>query len=111
MKFRPRRHKGEIFMATATANLTHIYRELPTVSIPRLAIFQSGCWNGDWYGVRDLDQMIDAFPKMKFSPQLKLGPQDGQDDPKIAEQLFGVPSVGRVTKIWREGDTLYASLD
>lgn len=41
--------------------------------IKDVEIFQTGEWNGDEYTVKDLNSMVDAFPKVGFQVPIKLG--------------------------------------
>ena len=88
---------------------------LPTVSIDGLEVFAVGTYNGDTYTLDDLRAMVAAFEKVKFDapitqgkPAAKIGHQDGQEDPKIAERLFGSPALGYVSRLYIEGDKLLA---
>lgn len=81
---------------------------LPTASISGLEIFSAGKWNGDEYTVGDLDQMVSAFSKVGFEPPIKAGHQDGQENEKAAEKVFGAPALGYASRIYRAGSKLLA---
>ena len=83
-------------------------KALPTSSITGLEIFAAGKWNNDSYSEADLDSMIAAFPKVGFSPIIKAGHQDGQES--SAKRLFGEPSLGTVSRIYRKGTKLLADI-
>lgn len=61
-------------------------------------IFATGKHNGDEYTDRDLDDMIRAFNELDFKPPLKLGHDNSP----------GVPAVGYIGRLWREGNKLLA---
>lgn len=75
--------------------------------IPRVEIFSTGTWNGDAYTEADLDAMIQAFEdNPNFRPPIKFGHTEEQ---KLA-QIDGMPAIGWVGKIFREGSKLFAEL-
>lgn len=83
---------------------------LPTVNLSGIEIFAEGNWNGDKYNSNDLDQMVNAFNQVGFEPTVKAGHADGQDDEKQARRVFGAPSLGYVSKLYRRGAKLFADL-
>ena len=104
---------GETKIEPATA--TKIYDltdadKLPTIDIPGVEIFAEGSWNGDAYSAKDLDDMVAAFGKVGFKPPVKAGHEDGQEDAATAKRLFGDPSLGYVSRIYRQGKKLMADL-
>lgn len=62
--------------------------------------------------VKDLDKMIEAFDALKdtniVKPHLKLGHTDAQ---KWFGQADGIPALGWITEVWREGKILLANID
>lgn len=86
------------------------YKELETISIPKIEIFSEGVWNGDSYSHDDLQAMVDAFGEVGFEPIVKAGHAEGQEDEKKARMVFGAPSLGYAKRIWIEGKKLFASL-
>jgi len=82
--------------------------KLPTVDLSGLEIFSSGTFNGDTYSDADLDAMVTAFDKVGFKPTVKAGHADGQEDEKAARKVFGAPSLGYVSRIYRTGKKLLA---
>jgi hypothetical protein len=84
--------------------------DLPTVSINGLEVFSSGSFNGDKYSEADLDLMVDAFDKVGFQPTIKAGHADGQEDAKAARKVFGEPSLGYVSRLYRNGKKLMADI-
>lgn len=63
-------------------------------------IFEAGEWNGDTYGVADLDEMVRAAQEVGFTPPIKAGHEDGQ----------GQPALGWVENLRRVGSKLFADL-
>jgi hypothetical protein len=61
-------------------------------------IFRAGTWNGDDYSIEDLDEIVDAFGKVGFTPPIKLG----HDEPP------GTMAFGWVKSLRRIGDRLIA---
>lgn len=61
-------------------------------------IFATGIHNGDKYTEKDLDDMVDAAPKVGFRPPLKAGHAEKPGD----------PALGWVQNIRREGSKLLA---
>lgn len=61
-------------------------------------IFATGIHNGDKYTEKDLDDMVDAAPKVGFRPPLKAGHAEKPGD----------PALGWVQNIRREGSKLIA---
>ena len=74
-------------------NRTMLYAEINGVEI-----FATGKHNGETYDTDDLDEMIRAFNEMDFQPPLKLGHDDSP----------GVPAVGYISRLWRNGNKLLA---
>ncbi len=60
----------------------------------------------------DLNQIVDAFTALKdtniVKPHLKLGHTDAQ---KWFGQKDGIPTLGWITRVWREGLKLLADID
>lgn len=73
------------------------YAEL--FDLPGVEIFASGTHNGDKYNEQDLEDMIQAFNNLDFKPPLKSG--HSKDEP-------GMPSLGWVSNLRRNGDKLVA---
>jgi len=71
-------------------------------SIDRVEVMATGTWKGDPYTEQDLDNMVSAFNDLSFKPRLKLD----HGSQKIAD---GLPALGYVSKLWREGKKLVAS--
>jgi len=85
-------------------------------SINRLEIFSAGTWtpgNGEavTFSESHLDQMVDAFSALAgtniVKPHLKLGHTEAQ---KWFGQKVGVPTLGWIDRIWREGRKLFADI-
>lgn len=84
--------------------------------IQNLEIFSAGTWvpgNGERVTITeaDLDEMVQTFHDLKGSnivkPHLKLGHQDAQ---KWFGQRTGIPSLGWVERVWRQGTKLFADI-
>jgi hypothetical protein len=86
--------------------------------IQNLEIFAAGTWkpgNGGGKSVtvteRDLDDMVQSFQALQgtniVKPHLKLGHEDAQ---KWFGQRSGVPSLGWVERVWRQGAKLFADV-
>lgn len=84
--------------------------------IKRLEVFAAGTWspgNGGKITVTesDLDEIVQTFGELQGSnivkPHLKLGHQDAQ---KWFGQRTGIPTLGWIEKIWREGQKLFADV-
>lgn len=54
--------------------------------------------------------MVHAFDKVGFKPQVKAGHERGQEDDETRKRVFGMPSLGVVNKIYRDGKTLFADI-
>ena len=61
-------------------------------------VFRAGEWNGDKYGVDDIDEMIAAFGSQGYGVPLKLG----------HDEVSGGQAYGWVERIYRVGDVLKA---
>lgn len=70
--------------------------------IDRVEVMATGTWKGDPYTEADLDGMVKAFNSLSLKPRLKLG----HGSQKIAD---GLPALGYVSNLWREGKKLVAS--
>ncbi len=84
--------------------------------IQRLEIFAAGTWSPATGGritvaEADLDQIVSHFTELSGSnvvkPHLKLGHGDAQ---KWFGQKTGIPTLGWVEKVWREGQKLFADI-
>lgn len=84
--------------------------------IQRLEIFSAGTWSPGSGGSvtfteQDLDKMVTNFAEFQATnivkPHLKLGHTDAQ---KWFGQRNGVPSLGWVERVWREGAKLFADV-
>lgn len=71
-----------------------------TYSLTGVEIFKAGVWNGDEYGVEDLDAMVEAASQVGFTPALKAG--HSFDDSQ--------PALGWVENLRRKGESLFADL-
>lgn len=80
-----------------------------TYKINAVEIFSTGTWNGTRITTKDLDSMISAFEELKdgVRPFLKLGHTDKQ---KLA-QNSGLPALGWITNLYRQGEKLLADFD
>ncbi len=86
------------------------YKDLPTIDINGLEIFQVGKWNNDDYTLADLQQMVNAFDQVGFEPTVKAGHENGQENPATASRLFGEPALGYVKRIYIDGKKLLADI-
>lgn len=84
--------------------------------IKRLEIFAAGTWapsNASKMTVTEasLDEMVQHFQELQGSnvvkPHLKLGHTDAQ---KWFGQDVGIPTLGWVDRVWREGSKLFADI-
>jgi hypothetical protein len=83
--------------------------------IERLEVFGAGTHNASTGKVTitedDLDQIVENFNSLQgtniVKPHLKLGHQDAQ---KWFGQKTGVPTLGWISKVWREGKKLLANI-
>lgn len=79
--------------------------------IRNLEIFGAGTHNGVKVTEDDLDQIVSAFTELQGSnivkPHLKLGHTDAQ---KWFGQDKGIPTLGWITKVWRNGKKLLADV-
>jgi hypothetical protein len=85
-------------------------------TINRLEIFSAGTWrpgNGEdvTFSESDLDAMVENFSKLSgtniVKPHLKLGHTEAQ---KWFGQSVGVPTLGWIDRVWREGRKLLADV-
>lgn len=75
-----------------------------------------GSWRGSngetQFSVGDLEDIVRSYvalgSKTGFRPHLKLGHTDAQ---KFFGQRNGFPSLGEVTNVWRDGETVYADIE
>jgi hypothetical protein len=76
------------------------------IVLPGVQVFAAGPWQGDVYTVADLDDMVrnfhDLYPQIE--PPVKIGHEEDQE-------LTGVPAVGWVLDLWREGPLLFSDLE
>jgi hypothetical protein len=86
-------------------------------TIQRLEIFGAGTWtpaSGQKVTVTEghLDEMVANFYALNgtniVKPHLKLGHTDAQ---KWFGQKVGIPTLGWISRIWREGAKLFADID
>lgn len=84
--------------------------------IKRLEIFAAGTWAPSNAGKMtvteaNLDEMVSHFQELQGSnvvkPHLKLGHTDAQ---KWFGQDVGIPTLGWVERVWREGNKLFADI-
>lgn len=69
-------------------------------SITGVPVFRAGTWNGDAYGVDDLDAMVSAANEVTFGVPIKAG----------HTEEAGKPALGWVENLRRQGETLFADL-
>jgi hypothetical protein len=69
-------------------------------------IFRTGTWKGRKWTIRDLDQIVENFNRLKdyWIPALIIG--HSQKD----LEKSSVPAYGWIEKIWREGEKLFARI-
>jgi len=84
--------------------------------IKRLEIFGAGTWkpgNGQTVTISesDLDEIVSNFAALNgtniVKPHLKLGHTEAQ---KWFGQSVGIPTLGWINRVWREGKKLYADI-
>jgi hypothetical protein len=85
-------------------------------TIQRLEIFGAGTWkpaNGGTVTITEtaLDEMVASFSELSgtnvVKPHLKLGHTEAQ---KWFGQKVGIPTLGWLSKVWREGNKLFADI-
>lgn len=104
------------FRRFESAQSVHRYRDLPVASIKGLEIFAAGVHpnmsgdrvDGDRFTIADLDEMVEAFNKVGFSPPIKAGHAGGQESEAKAREVFGAPALGYVERVYRVGEKLLA---
>ena len=69
-------------------------------SVKGVEVFMTGKWNGDRYTDEDLDAMIANFGIVEAP--LKIGHGE--------QEFSGVPAVGWIEKIYKEGKKLFADI-
>lgn len=76
------------------------------IVLPRVEVFAAGVWQGDVYTIADLDDMVRNFADLypTIEPPVKIGHDEDQE-------FSGVPAVGWVVRLWREGPKLFADLE
>jgi len=84
--------------------------ELETVEILGFPIFEAGTHNGDEYTEDDLDEIVANFEALKgeIKPPLKIGHMSEDDQKQFLTK--GMPSIGWVTGVRREGAKLLADI-
>ncbi len=65
-------------------------------------VFAAGIWNGTQFSEADLDAMVQSFEALGLAGRVPL--KFGHDSPKPD----GQPSLGWVSRVWREGKRLLA---
>ena len=77
-------------------------------NLNNVEIFRAGTWNGDTYSIKDLDEMIQNFNKLRpeQSCPVKLGHSENQ---KFLKQE-GLPASGWIASLKRSGDKVLASI-
>ena len=78
-----------IRQANAVAKRAKKFAHVTTHNVKAVEIFSAGVWNDDKYTVEDLDDMVKAFGEVGFSPPLKLGHNNKQEED-------GQPALGWV---------------
>lgn len=70
-------------------------------------IFKAGTWNKQTFTEADLDAMVAAFTETAAAGRvpLKFGHADSETDQPFRE---GMPAMGWVDRIWRDGKNLFA---
>lgn len=70
-------------------------------------IFKAGTWNDRTFTEQDLDNMVAAFNATGKAGRvpLKFGHSDDESGQPFRE---GLPALGWVSKVWRQGKTLFA---
>lgn len=78
-----------------------------THTISGAHIFSAGTWNGQTFTEADLDGIVQAFHEAGKAGRvpLKFGHGDSEDAQPFRE---GLPALGWVSKIWRQGKQLMA---
>ncbi len=85
-------------------------------TIQNLEVFAAGTWTSaegrtTTFTEQDLDEMVDSFHALQqtniVKPHLKLGHQDSQ---KWFGQKTGIPALGWVERLWRNGQKLMADV-
>ena len=74
-----------------------------TYNLNGIEIFSTGIWNGDKYGQKDLDAMVENFDDVGFEPPIKLG--HNEEQPELQD---GQPALGYISKIYKVGSKLVA---
>jgi hypothetical protein len=77
----------------------------PNIMIRRACLFEIGDWKGTEYTVRDLNDMVRNFNRLKgtLDVPVVIGHEEDQD-------FTGIPAVGWVERVWRVGPKLYADI-
>jgi hypothetical protein len=71
-------------------------------------VFASGTWNGDKYSEEDLDNMVENFKL--FGSQVKVPLKLGHDDGQKFVQNDGLPAIGWVKDLKKNGSKLVAKI-
>lgn len=87
-------------IAAATPKEASVPAPEDSHEINGVEVFRTGTWNGDAYTRRDLDDMVEAFGHVGFTPPVKLG----------HFERSGEPAYGWVKAIRRVGERLLADL-
>lgn len=76
------------------------------IVLPGVEVFAAGVWQGDVYTIADLDDIVDNFHALypTVEPPAKIGHDDEQE-------FSGMPAVGWVVDLWREGPKLFADVE
>ena len=71
-------------------------------------IFQAGKWNGDFYSLDDLKEIVNSFGELKekLQPFVKLGHNESQ--PLLAKD--GFPAAGWIDNVYIQGNKLLADI-
>lgn len=89
----------------SSCNTDMVEYQLNPVDIEKMNIFRTGKWKGITFGNKELDEMIQNFNGGIVAPYLKLT-ETGEHTPR--QPLLRALAFGWVSRLYREGDRLYA---
>ena len=108
-----KKDNGDNAMPMAIAQIEKTFIAKQTFSTVK-DIFSVGTWNGDYYGDKDLDDMVKNFELLKKeNPTYKDGVPLKVDFFKDTKKdgHGGMPAAGLITRIYREGKKLFAEIN
>jgi hypothetical protein len=77
------------------------------IILPKIHLMTEGPWQGNWYGPREFDEMIANFRRFSSGsdPLVENPAVIGHEEDQL--EFTGLPAVGWIKRLYREGPELY----